>query len=212
MDPAKSIFIAHREPQGPFTIAQIRALWLAGELTGNSLYWQEGAPDWRPMAEVTQLIERASLSPPPSGALPPTLPPALPQLHMPLRRDVPSEPAQPPADPNDGAEKVIRAIAAVVIICVIVGFAASSIFNPSRPAPAAAAAEPPDEWNFAYAAGVDGGDAAAQAGFGKPTEMELASASLKVARQQRARDPERWARAYQRGFAEGFTKRRKPAF
>ena len=137
MDPAKSIFIAHREPQGPFTIAQIRALWLAGELTGNSLYWQEGAPDWRPMAEVTQLIERASLSPPPSGALPPTLPPALPQLHMPLRRDVPSEPAQPPADPNDGAEKVIRAIAAVVIICVIVGFAASSIFNPSRPAPAA---------------------------------------------------------------------------
>lgn len=31
---------------GPYTIAQLRAMWISGSITSRTLYWQEGFSEW----------------------------------------------------------------------------------------------------------------------------------------------------------------------
>lgn len=34
---------------GPFTTSQLKAMWTAGKLTSETLYWSEGLADWFPL-------------------------------------------------------------------------------------------------------------------------------------------------------------------
>ena len=45
------------EQKGPYTLGQIQAMWRGGIITGNTLYWQEGFPDWVPLSSILHVIE-----------------------------------------------------------------------------------------------------------------------------------------------------------
>lgn len=59
---------------GPFTIGQLRSMWQSGSITAQSLYWFEGATEWRPLINILRLLE------PPAPAAPPAAPVATPQI------------------------------------------------------------------------------------------------------------------------------------
>ena len=51
------------EQKGPFTLLQLRAMWSSGAITVQTLYWQEGQPDWLPLESMLNQLESSSLSP-----------------------------------------------------------------------------------------------------------------------------------------------------
>jgi hypothetical protein len=59
---------------GPFTENQLKTMWSGGQLTINSLYWQEGMPEWSTLADLQQLLDATPAAPP--STVPPPLPPA----------------------------------------------------------------------------------------------------------------------------------------
>ena len=51
------------EQKGPFTLLQLRAMWSSGAITVQTLYWQEGQPDWLPLESILQHLENYPVSP-----------------------------------------------------------------------------------------------------------------------------------------------------
>jgi len=45
---------------GPYSIEQLRTYWKNGEVTGQSLYWQEGMPNWLPLDSIKDLFVETS--------------------------------------------------------------------------------------------------------------------------------------------------------
>jgi hypothetical protein len=45
------------KPQGPYTIGQLRSMWSAGTLTGNTLYCHEGDESWKPLSVLAEHLE-----------------------------------------------------------------------------------------------------------------------------------------------------------
>ena len=45
--------------QGPYALDQIRGMWSSGAITADTLYWQEGKPDW---GQVHALISQQATS------------------------------------------------------------------------------------------------------------------------------------------------------
>jgi len=68
------------EQAGPFTEADIRAQLASGALTGDSMVWWEGLPEWTPISK-TPLGAGPAITPPFVGA--PPVPPARPVAPMP---------------------------------------------------------------------------------------------------------------------------------
>lgn len=44
---------------GPYTLHQVQAMWNQGQITGLTLYWQEGQAEWLPLSEIQSTIENA---------------------------------------------------------------------------------------------------------------------------------------------------------
>lgn len=70
----------NEEQTGPFTIVQLRSMWLIGTITGATIYWQEGMQEWHPLSELTSTLEESPVqaTPTPISAKrvdPSTLPP-----------------------------------------------------------------------------------------------------------------------------------------
>ena len=51
------------EQKGPFTLLQLRAMWSSGAITVQTLYWQEGHPDWLPLESILHQLENHPVSP-----------------------------------------------------------------------------------------------------------------------------------------------------
>ena len=41
---------------GPFTLEEVRAMWVAGALPPQTLYWQKGMMNWEPIAELAAVL------------------------------------------------------------------------------------------------------------------------------------------------------------
>lgn len=54
---------------GPYTIKQMRSMWLSGVITGNMTYTQEGECNWKPLSEMIDFLEPET--PPPVKPSPP---------------------------------------------------------------------------------------------------------------------------------------------
>jgi hypothetical protein len=54
------------EQKGPYTLSQLKAMWITGTITKNTLYWQEGCPEWIPLSSILDLLEEPSEVPQPS--------------------------------------------------------------------------------------------------------------------------------------------------
>ena len=51
LDMGQTIYIrAGDEERGPYVLQQVNAMWLAGQLTADTIYWFEGMEEWRPLA------------------------------------------------------------------------------------------------------------------------------------------------------------------
>lgn len=50
------------EQKGPFTLLQLRAMWSSGAITVQTLYWQEGQPEWLPLEPMLNQLESSSVS------------------------------------------------------------------------------------------------------------------------------------------------------
>jgi hypothetical protein len=57
------------ETKGPYTIGQLRSMWNAGAITGQTHYCKEGYSRWFPLSGLQSELE----SPPPQPSLPPQL-------------------------------------------------------------------------------------------------------------------------------------------
>ncbi len=58
----------NEEARGPYTIGQLRSMWNAGNLTGDTLYRKEGSDVWKVLSSQLE-------SPPPVDQQAPVLPP-----------------------------------------------------------------------------------------------------------------------------------------
>ena len=71
--PDQSFYLWLEEEQtGPYTIYQLRGLWTNGVITGLTLYWQEGMPEWLPLSQITKLIEQPAAPQPVLSVSPPS--------------------------------------------------------------------------------------------------------------------------------------------
>ncbi len=62
-------FVAINDAQtGPLTLDGVRTHWDKGELSGDSLVWRAGLPDWRPLSTVPELAEALAPVPKPPTA------------------------------------------------------------------------------------------------------------------------------------------------
>ena len=50
---------------GPFTVQELQGLISSGQMTGSSLVWIKGMPEWRPASEVQQVAALFGDTPPP---------------------------------------------------------------------------------------------------------------------------------------------------
>jgi predicted Zn finger-like uncharacterized protein len=63
-------FVAINDAQtGPLTLVGVRAHWDKGELSGDSLVWRSGMPDWRALSSVVELADALAPAPRPSSGL-----------------------------------------------------------------------------------------------------------------------------------------------
>ena len=53
----------NREAKGPYTLAQIRSMWIAGDITNETPYCEEGESDWKPFGSFLPAPD--SRTPPP---------------------------------------------------------------------------------------------------------------------------------------------------
>src|SRR5213596_3383882 len=54
------------EKKGPYTIGQMRALWISGVLTSETLYRTEGDEEWLPLEFIIDQLEPAAATEPPA--------------------------------------------------------------------------------------------------------------------------------------------------
>jgi len=54
------------EQKGPYTLSQIQSMWRSGNITGNTLYWQDGFSEWIPLSTILHIIEPPPIAPAPS--------------------------------------------------------------------------------------------------------------------------------------------------
>jgi predicted Zn finger-like uncharacterized protein len=63
-------FVAINDSQtGPLTLEGVKAHWDKGELSGDSLVWRAGLPDWKPLSSVPELAEALAPVPKPPAVL-----------------------------------------------------------------------------------------------------------------------------------------------
>jgi predicted Zn finger-like uncharacterized protein len=63
-------FVAINDSQtGPLTLEGVRAHWDKGELSGDSLVWRAGLPDWKPLSSVPELADALAPVPKPPAVL-----------------------------------------------------------------------------------------------------------------------------------------------
>jgi hypothetical protein len=42
---------------GPYPLPEIQSMWTAGQITPQTLYWQEGNAEWQPLSNILSQIE-----------------------------------------------------------------------------------------------------------------------------------------------------------
>ncbi len=48
-------------PDGPYTLIQLRGMWLSGAVNGAMQYCEAGASEWRPLGEIQGVLEKTTL-------------------------------------------------------------------------------------------------------------------------------------------------------
>ncbi|MDP0501023.1 MAG: DUF4328 domain-containing protein [Verrucomicrobiota bacterium JB022] len=120
------IYIAPNGAQeGPFAEAEVRRRLEAGEVSPQTLYWQQGMADWQPLSTLFPGVGAAT-----AGAVPPPPPPPPPATGTPVSRPAPA--ARPTsAAPREhyrslrGPANAIPALIWSTVVCfvlLIVGF------------------------------------------------------------------------------------------
>lgn len=62
------------EQKGPYAIQQLSNMWQSGTITTDSLYWQAGFDEWRPISELKESLQpRPSVKAPYYPAYAPSL-------------------------------------------------------------------------------------------------------------------------------------------
>jgi GYF domain 2 len=74
-DPIKYYVMVDEKQQGPYILAQLRAMWRAGSLTAETQYWFEGQTEWMPLETILELLEPPSSPAPRYIASPPAYSP-----------------------------------------------------------------------------------------------------------------------------------------
>jgi predicted Zn finger-like uncharacterized protein len=106
-------------PVGPIRVGEVRRKAALGAVTEESLCWQEGLDEWRPVRAFPELAAivreaaasgRASLTPPPPGARP-SVAPAQPRSSTTRPAGQPAAPPRPPARPAAPAPAAAAAAA-----------------------------------------------------------------------------------------------------
>ena len=89
---------ADGQREGPLQLSQLKQRIAAGQLTGETLVWKDGMPDWVPAQTVPELFKGR---PAPSAAAPSASAPATPAAPS---GQAPSGPAMPAAAPRGGGD------------------------------------------------------------------------------------------------------------
>jgi len=106
-------------PVGPIRVGEVRRKAALGAVTEESLCWQEGLDEWRPVRSFPELAAivreaatsgRTSLTPPPPEARP-SMAPAQPRVPSARPAGQPAAAARPPARPAPGAPAATAAAA-----------------------------------------------------------------------------------------------------
>ena len=48
-------------PDGPYTLIQLRGMWLSGAIHGAMQFCEAGASEWRPLGEIQGVLEKTAL-------------------------------------------------------------------------------------------------------------------------------------------------------
>lgn len=72
-DPVTYYVLLGEEQKGPYTLAQLQAMWRDGSLTIDTQYWFEGQTDWMPLGTILELLEPRSSQPHGYGASSPAI-------------------------------------------------------------------------------------------------------------------------------------------
>ena len=59
---------------GPLTLLQLRSMWADGELTAETMYWHDGATDWRPISDMSARLDQLKAQTPPKKNAVPSMP------------------------------------------------------------------------------------------------------------------------------------------
>ena len=59
---------------GPLTLLQLRSMWADGELTAETLYWHDGATEWRPISDMSAKLDLLKAQMPPKKVAVPSMP------------------------------------------------------------------------------------------------------------------------------------------
>lgn len=64
------MLIVGSEQKGPYLISQLQAMWRAGAVTADTLYWQEGHEEREPISSISKLLDPAPAKHPSSPPAP----------------------------------------------------------------------------------------------------------------------------------------------
>lgn len=68
------------QERGPYTFEQLRSMWSSGQLTADTLYWQDGMTEWKPLHQLGMDMAIQPVSPP--AITMPSQPTRLPSHHV----------------------------------------------------------------------------------------------------------------------------------
>jgi hypothetical protein len=154
--------------EGPYSLEEVRRLRADGKLMNSDYAWQDGLPDWTPLASIPGIA---------AAITPPTVPPS------PAGAPIPAPFVRPAAADGDGLLLVKRLATAFVlffiifIVLFVVIFLVSLMVGGGIAGGQAAAAHPDTAQNFqgGYALGEEAGRE-----FGAKYTIPIAEVSLAI--------------------------------
>jgi hypothetical protein len=57
MNDPEFYLLLNEQQTGPYTLEQLRSMWASGAVTLNTLFWQEGMAEWKPLRNIVALLQ-----------------------------------------------------------------------------------------------------------------------------------------------------------
>jgi hypothetical protein len=111
------------DTKGPYTIGQLRAIWNAGAITGDTLYREEGITEWQPLRTIVRELE------------PPATPPPIPQPPAPIIPTTPPQLYPPTPQPEAKGIGILRWCLIALVGLFIIGAIKFSLDSSSSKSP-----------------------------------------------------------------------------